>query len=407
MFNVNKPRFRDWLMALAWLWAALPVVVLAPVALAETSAMQHAAKHLQPEYVCPMHPQVSRDEAGDCPICGMPLEPVQPAAGAASASVSVSAAMQHSFGVELVHVSRGPVAEEVYASGYVTRVAPAQTRDINSRVNAPIARRHVQGGQWVQQDEVLLTLDYPAYADTLKAYLDAMEQGAMQLALDLREQLAAMGVSDTVLAGFDEQQDLPDKLTIVAPIAGEIVWISDAETASQGERLVSIQAPALAEADLRSYSRLARGVGVGHRGRLHVAHLPGRSWQGKVVEVIHNRAGFFSSLLFQVEVPAGVLEPGAFANAYIDAGQRDQVLRVPASAVIYEQDSARVVRWLGGERFDVVEVEPGYAGHDWVEIRSGLAEGDHVVTRAQFLIDSEATLRAGLKRLGQPPVHQD
>ncbi len=34
-------------------------------------------------YTCPMHPEVRQDRPGDCPICGMALEPVAPAAGAA------------------------------------------------------------------------------------------------------------------------------------------------------------------------------------------------------------------------------------------------------------------------------------------------------------------------------------
>ena len=37
------------------------------------SALMHAAKHLDPTYICPMHPQIVRDEAGSCPICGMDL----------------------------------------------------------------------------------------------------------------------------------------------------------------------------------------------------------------------------------------------------------------------------------------------------------------------------------------------
>ena len=35
-------------------------------------------------YTCPMHPEIRRSEAGSCPICGMALEPVQPAAQAES-----------------------------------------------------------------------------------------------------------------------------------------------------------------------------------------------------------------------------------------------------------------------------------------------------------------------------------
>src|SRR5699024_1885651 len=32
------------------------------------------------QWTCPMHPEVLRDEPGDCPKCGMALEPVMPTA---------------------------------------------------------------------------------------------------------------------------------------------------------------------------------------------------------------------------------------------------------------------------------------------------------------------------------------
>ena len=35
------------------------------------TAAEYAKKHLDSKYVCPMHPEVVRDEPGSCPICGM------------------------------------------------------------------------------------------------------------------------------------------------------------------------------------------------------------------------------------------------------------------------------------------------------------------------------------------------
>ena len=40
-------------------------------------------------YTCPMHPEIVRDAPGSCPICGMALEPLLPAAGAEEESAEL------------------------------------------------------------------------------------------------------------------------------------------------------------------------------------------------------------------------------------------------------------------------------------------------------------------------------
>jgi hypothetical protein len=47
--------------------------VMPEAAEAQESGIEHAVKHLDPDYVCPMHPQVVREAPGSCPVCGMDL----------------------------------------------------------------------------------------------------------------------------------------------------------------------------------------------------------------------------------------------------------------------------------------------------------------------------------------------
>jgi Cu(I)/Ag(I) efflux system membrane fusion protein len=51
--------------------------------------LEHAARHLDPRYVCPMHPDVTSDEPGTCPICGMALVPVRADTGATAGDGTV------------------------------------------------------------------------------------------------------------------------------------------------------------------------------------------------------------------------------------------------------------------------------------------------------------------------------
>jgi len=63
----------------------------------------------------------------------------------------------------------------------------------------------------------------------------------------------------------------------------------------------------------------------------------------------------------------------------------------------------RVVVALGEGRFQPRRVVPGLESGERVAILDGLAAGEEVVVSGQFLLDSEANLRAGLRRLESAP----
>jgi len=48
-------------------------------------------------------------------------------------------------------------------------------------------------------------------------------------------------------------------------------------------------------------------------------------------------------------------------------------------------------------------VEAGIEGHGQTEIRKGVRDGDSVVVSGQFLIDSEANLKAAIERMSELP----
>ncbi len=88
-----------------------------------------------------------------------------------------------------------------------------------------------------------------------------------------------------------------------------------------------------------------------------------------------------------------------YANVRIYAGPKDAVLSIPREALIKTGDSQRVIIALGDGKFRAQEVSAGIESGEFVEITSGLDEGMLVVTSGQFLIDSEASLRASFSRM--------
>jgi len=100
-----------------------------------------------------------------------------------------------------------------------------------------------------------------------------------------------------------------------------------------------------------------------------------------------------------LDAPPQDVRPNMLATVSLVAADGEPVLHVPRSAVIRNGTRDRVVIALGDGRFASRNVVAGAESGDRIAIREGLKEGDRVVVAAQFLLDSEANLGAGLDRL--------
>jgi Cu(I)/Ag(I) efflux system membrane fusion protein len=85
----------------------------------------------------------------------------------------------------------------------------------------------------------------------------------------------------------------------------------------------------------------------------------------------------------------------------IHGGPKPDVLTVPSEALIQTGERESVIKALGDGRFAPVDVKSGMRRRDRVEIVDGLAEGESVVVSGQFLIDSESSLQASFRRMGE------
>ena len=139
-------------------------------------------------------------------------------------------------------------------------------------------------------------------------------------------------------------------------------------------------------------------VKLGTPAQVTVDAWPDRTFSGRVdfIYPTLNSATRTVQVRMQIANPNGLLKPAMFASAQIAAGKANKVLTVPASAVIDSGTRQMVLVRLAEGRFEPRSVTLGGRGDDYIEVRSGVAEGEQVVTSANFLIDSESNLKAAL-----------
>ncbi len=371
------------------------------------SAMEHALKHLDPKYVCPMHPQIVRDEPGSCPICGMDLvkKQMDPAVGKYP-EVALRPAVMQNLGMRIGTVERGTLWKYIRTVG---RVEFDETRlaHIHSRAEGWIEDLKLRAeGERVTKGQDLAEIYAPAMLSAQVDFLQALEPqplGVSQVRADkARNLLRVLDIPDDVIRDIQQEREPRNRLPIRAPIDGIVTGLM----ARQG-MYVTPETEMFTIADLSRvwvivdvFEAQIDWLAPGLPAEIRVPARPGKVWEGRVdylypeldpkTRTLRVRLVFDNSDL--------ALKPNMFADVIIFGGPKHDILKIPAEAMIVTGERATVVRVIEEGRFQPVDVVAGMERAGEVEILSGLEEGDRIVLSGQFLIDSESSLQASFMR---------
>jgi Cu(I)/Ag(I) efflux system membrane fusion protein len=143
-------------------------------------------------------------------------------------------------------------------------------------------------------------------------------------------------------------------------------------------------------------------------GEVRVTYLPGETWAGPITWISPTVEETTRTVKVRIEVDnrGEQLKPDMFVDVLLRSGE-GMSLAVPESAVIDVGDRRIVFLDRGDGRLEPREVELGVKAGDLYPVVSGLALGDRVVTSANFLIDSESSLKAAIDSMrGEGAAHR-
>jgi Cu(I)/Ag(I) efflux system membrane fusion protein len=422
-----------------------------------------------PLYRCPMHPAITSDHPGDCPICGMKLVLVAPSAtdgeGATKAgerkilfyrspmnpkqtspvprkdemgmgylpvhedelaqggeakvsgmaAVTIDPSRQQLIGLRTAKVSKGSVGGTWHTVARI-EVAPSHVRKTNVKIEGFVERVFVDFvGQIVRKGQPLFSIYSPALLAAQNEYLLALQTkeslakgGALtengdSLVTSARRRLELWDVPASEIARLTSTREPSKTLTLVSPIAGVVT----AKNVVQGARLGPGEAPyeitdlgevwAMADAYESDLTRIQ----VGMKALLTLAAYPERTFSGQVafIDPVFDPKTRTVKVHMHFMNPKRELKPEMFGEVTLQGVTRDG-LRVPADAVIRAGNQDVIFLASGAGKFEPRVVQIGAKIGDEVEVTGGLELGQEVVTRANFLVDSESQLRASLAAIG-------
>jgi len=392
----------------------------APEQAAGAETAEHARQPLDPNHVCPMHPQIVRNSTGSCPICGMDLvEKAAEAETGARPVVTLSSSVQQNMGIRTTPARRDTLWKYIRTQGTVA-YDDERIRHIHPRTSGWVENLYVWSeGEHVERKDDLLDFVSPTVLYAQMDYINAMEEddlssfgSSKQMAetetsdlLGSRELLRYFNVPEMYLKRMDDTRQLRDLIPIKAPQGGVITL----HNASEGmyiqpwDRLFTIVDLSEVWVLVDIFEHQIAWVRPGLKAEISTAAYPGRTWVG-VVEFVYPEVDPEARTLkarLEFQNPDELLLPNMFVEAVIYGGPKRDALIVPREALIVTGERESVIRALGDGRFQPVDIVTGMWRGDNVEVLSGLDEGDEVVVSGQFLIDSESSLKASFSRMSE------
>jgi Cu(I)/Ag(I) efflux system membrane fusion protein len=365
----------------------------------------------------PMAPGQKFDKPGKSPFMDMQLVPMYADGGSASdgGTVTISSRVQQNLGVRIAEVKLGSLASTVEAVGSVAY----NDRDVavvQARSNGFLERLYVRAPlDPVRKGQPLAELYVPDWVAAQEEYLTAKRISAQSTARSLagldegaRQRMRLVGMNDAQIAAVEASGKVQTRVTITAPIGGVVGELTAREgmTVMAGAPLFRLNGLSTVWVNAELPESLAAQIRPGNPVEARTPSLPGAVFKGKVSAIVPEVNTATRTIKARIELanPGGQLVPGMFATVNFTPQARKEVLLVPSEAVIQTGKRSVVVTALGDGRFASVDVELGLDSNGQTEIRKGLQAGQKVVVSGQFLVDSEANLKAAASRMDPMPA---
>ena len=358
-------------------------------------------------------PVASTDMPADMP--GMDMS--GGTAGATETGVYIEPARQQLIGVRTATVTRRRLDTTIRTVG---TLAYDETRvtEIHPKVMGWVEQVFVDYvGKHVSRGQALFTIYSPELVSTQKEYLLAIKAqqqlgqsrfpetraGAESLVAAARERLALWDISEKQIQELERTGQPQRTLTLYSPFSGVVL-----ERNTFAGQYISPETSTFKIADLSTiwvlgqiFEYETRLVKLGQEAEIQFPYeQTTRSLKGKITFIYPEVDPQTRRVKVRIEFRNAGFEfkPESYVTVLIRVAGGEQ-LALPKEAVIDNGTKRYAIVARPNGYFEPREIEVGQPVDDFFPLVSGLAEGDPVVTSAQFLIDSETNLQAAMQAM--------
>ncbi len=272
-------------------------------------------------------------------------------------------------------------------------------------------------GEKVSKDTMLMAIYSPQLVATQEEYLLALKnaetlkdspfqdvrEGAQSLLASALQRLKFLDMPAHQIKQLNKTRKVMKGVHIHSPFDGIVMHIGarDGQRITPNTELYKIADLSKVWVIVDVYEDELPWVRVGDEAEMRVAGIPGKTYHGKVAFMYPYLEAKTRTLKVRLEFdnPDLMLKPEMFANVRLRASKQVNAVVVPTQAIIRTGEQAQVFIAKGEGKFEPRQVVMGVEADGLVQIISGIAAGERVVTSGQFLIDSESKLKEATAKM--------
>ena len=351
-------------------------------------------------YTCSMHPQITQDAPGSCPICGMALiEKDQNTSGIDPSALSFTEEALSLMNVETFTVGQSVGSSTLKELSGRIQVDETTVFDQTAKYSGRVERLLVHSnGEMIRKGQKIAEIFSPEIYKAQKELLIAAgsKNSQPQYYQAVREKMRIMKFSDQWIDAVESRGEAQAYFDLVAEMDGTIIdlAVSEGDAVKKGQVLYRSADLSKVWAQLDGYENNLESVSVGQRVLLNSPSLSMFSSEGTIsfIDQVINEKTRTYNIRVEVLNDRGILKPGMFVRATLESPDSSG-LQIPTSAVLWTGKRSLAYVQITSSSFELREVEVGQEDSEFYTVLSGLSEGESVVVDGAFQIDASAQLR--------------
>jgi|AntDeeMinimDraft_5_1070356.scaffolds.fasta_scaffold01846_2 Cu(I)/Ag(I) efflux system membrane fusion protein len=356
-------------------------------------------------YTCSMHPQIRKQEPGDCPICGMELIPVKQSGGSQvmGDAIKMSPRAMALAGVQTTTVGQDSVSSsELMLSGKIKpneNASSVQAAYFDGRLEQLFIEFE---GEKINRGQLLAKIYAPKLVSAQQELLTVAKNKESQPELyqAVRNKLKNWKISEGQIDKIESSGKVLRNFPIYANSSGIVIEknVSEGDYVKEGQTLYQIANLDQVWAVFDAYENQIGQLQENQNIEITANSYPAKTWKSKIsfIQPILNESQRTVKVRAELDNSDQMLKPGMFIKGAVKTkSSGNKTLSVPKTAVLWtgERSVVYVQAQDGTPIFELREVQLGTENQNGYQIIDGLKSGEKVVTQGTFTVDAAAQLQ--------------